>query len=58
MLPIIEAGFHEALEDVVAGNSECIVGIMHLVGLEIDLTARAKMSQTQLVGLMTLAVLW
>lgn len=54
VLLVSEAGFHEPLEDFVAEDGECVIRIMHLVSLKIYLTAGAKMSQSQLVGFMTL----
>ena len=51
VLLVLETGFREALEDVVAEDGKCVVRIVHTTGLEVHLTAAAKMSQAQLVGL-------
>ena len=48
VLLVLETGFREALEDVVAVDGECAVHVVHTTGLEVHLTAAAKMSQTQL----------
>ena len=42
VLLVFEAGSHEALKDVGAGKSECVVRVVDLVGLPIDLTAGTK----------------
>ena len=48
VLLVLETGFREALEDVVAVDGECVVRVLHTTGLEVHLTAAMKMSQTQL----------
>ena len=44
VLLVLETGFREALEDVVAEDGECVVRIVDTTGLEVHLTAAAKMS--------------
>lgn len=46
VLLVPETGFREALEDVVAEDGERVVRVVHTTGLEVHLTAAAKMSQT------------
>ena len=42
VLFVEEAGADEALEDVVAGNAEGVVGVVDLVGFQVDLAAGAE----------------
>ena len=57
ILLVQHASPYEALEDVVAVESERVVRVMDLVGLQIDLTAGTEESQAELVRLGTSSLL-
>ena len=56
VLFVVEAGADEALEGVVAGDAEGVVGVVDLVGFEVDLPAGAEECQAELVGVGILAL--
>ena len=58
ILLVLEADSCEALKGIVAVDSECVVSVRDHISLQVNLTAGAKKGQAELIGFVTILLLW